>query len=221
MTAQKLPGSDAARHGCGDADLTLMLSAHKAFARDLISLAEAADSADLASPVRHQAVSAGWEVFKRQLHAHHRGEDQFIRPVLGERLSHSDSAQSVLAAMADEHARIDPLLAAVDAALADPAHDRLADVIDALTTALTSHLAHEETDALPLIGTALTGAEWKTVGRRIARRNGLSAGAEFVAWMLAGAPPDRVAAVLAQLPPPLRLLYRGVWKPRYVKVRRW
>lgn len=62
---------------------------------------------------------------------------------------HRDSAQSVLAAMAGEQARIDPLPAAVDTAFADPARDRLADVSDALATTLTSHLAHEETDALP------------------------------------------------------------------------
>jgi hemerythrin HHE cation binding domain-containing protein len=221
MTTQRPQDSDAARHGSGDADLTLMIAAHQAFSRDLASLARAAGSADLANPVRRQAVRNGWQVFKRQLYAHHRGEDQFIWPALSKRLSRSDGALSVLAAMEDEHARIDPLLAAVDAAFADPAHDRFADVIDALATTLTSHLAHEEADALPLIGIALTGAEWKAVGRRIARSNGLSAGTEFFAWMLDGAAPDRVAVVLAQLPLPLRLLYRAVWRPRYVKAGHW
>jgi len=55
----------------------------------------------------------------------------------------------VLAAMAGEHARIDPLPAAVDTAFVSPARDRLADVSDALATTLTSHLAREETDPLP------------------------------------------------------------------------
>ena len=62
---------------------------------------------------------------------------------------HRGSAQSVLAAMAGEHARIDPLPAAVDTAFVSPAWDRLADVSDALATTLTSHLAREETDPLP------------------------------------------------------------------------
>jgi hypothetical protein len=39
--------------------------------------------------------------------------------------------------------------------------------------------------------------------------------------MLDGAEPEKVAAVLAGLPPPLRLLYRAVWKPRYGKVGHW
>jgi hypothetical protein len=221
MTTQKPPGTGAARHGSGDADLTLMISAHQAFSRDLVSLARAAGPADLANPVRRQAAGNGWQVFKRQLHAHNRSEDEFIWPVLGERLSHSDSARSVLAAMEEEHARIDPLLAAVDAAFAQPAHDRLADVIDTLATTLTSHLAHEETDALPLIGTALTGAEWEAVGRRIVRSNGLSAGRRVLCPDARRRPPERVAAVLAQLPRPLRLLYRAVWKPRYGKAGHW
>ena len=221
MTTQKLPGSDAARHGSGDADLTVMIAAHDAFRRDLVSLARAAGSADLSDPARRQAVGTGWTVFKRQLHMHHSGEDTFIWPALTRRLSDSDSARSVLDAMEAEHRRIDPLLAAVDEAFADPAPDRLADVTDALVTDLSGHLAHEERDALPLIGTALTNAEWRKIGARLGRSNGLSGGSEFFAWMLDGAPPQRAAAVLSQLPPPLRLLYRTIWKPRYARVSHW
>jgi hypothetical protein len=65
MTTQRLPGSKAARHGAGDADLTVMIAAHDAFRRDLISLARAATAANRADPVRRERVSRGWEVFKR------------------------------------------------------------------------------------------------------------------------------------------------------------
>jgi len=90
-----------------------------------------------------------------------------------------------------------------------------------LTSTLTGHLAHEERDGLPLIGVALTGAEWRGVGRKIARKNGLSSGAEMFAWILDGADRDQAAATLGQLPPPLRLLYRAIWKPRFEKTPRW
>ena len=116
MTTQKLPGSDAARHGNGDADLTIMLAAHDAFRRDLTGLARAAASADLSDPARRQSVAAGWELFKRELHLHHTAEDELIWPTLRPRLVHSEHALSVLDAMEEEHERIDPLLAAVDAA---------------------------------------------------------------------------------------------------------
>jgi hemerythrin-like domain-containing protein len=247
MTTQNLPGTDAARHGTGDADLTIMLAAHDAFRRDLTRLVRAAAAADLSDPARRRSVAAGWELFKHELHLHHTAEDEVIWPVLRPRLSQSEDALSVLDAMEEEHERIDPLLAAVDAAFAQHREDSLADVIDSLVTTLTGHLAHEERDGLPLIGVTLTAAEWRGVGFKIARRNGLSEGGEMFAWMLDGAAVhgepaahgargDGVhgeaaggahgahidaAAALRTLPPPLRLLYRAVWKPRFNKTPRW
>ena len=248
MTTQNLPGTDAARHGTGDADLTIMLAAHDAFRRDLTRLVRAAAAADLSDPARRRSVAAGWELFKHELHLHHTAEDEVIWPVLRPRLAHSEHALSVLDAMEEEHERIDPLLAAVDAAFAQRREDVLADVIDALVTTLTGHLAHEERDGLPLIGVALTAAEWRGVGFKIARRNGLSEGGEMFAWILDGAADSSrgdpatdggrgdpatdggrgdpatattAAATLRTLPPPLRLLYRAVWKPRFNKTPRW
>jgi hypothetical protein len=219
MTTQNLPGANAARHGTGDADLTIMIAAHDAFRRDLTRLARTASAANLSEPAKRQSVAAGWELFKRELHIHHTAEDEIIWPALRPRLAHSPTALSVLDAMEAEHELIDPLLASVDAAFArqEPA----ADVIDALTSALTGHLAHEERDGLPLIGVALTAAEWRGVGRKMASKNGLSAGSEMFAWILDGADRDHSKATLAQLPPPLRLLYRARWKPRFDKTPRW
>jgi len=264
MTTQKLPGTDAARHGTGDADLTIMLAAHDAFRRDLTRLARAAASADLSDPARRQSVAVGWELLKRELHIHHTAEDELIWPALRPRLVHSEHALSVLDAMEEEHERIDPLLAAVDAAFNQrdstqrdstpapaasapaagaaaagaatpvastpagggpgedrPGADRLADVIDGLASTLTGHLGHEERDGLPLIGMALTAAEWRGVGRKIARKGGLASGAEMFAWILDGADRQHATATLGQLPPPVRLIYRAVWKPRFQKTPRW
>ena len=251
MTTQKLPGTDAARHGTGDADLAIMLAAHDAFRRDLARLARAAAAADLSDPAKRQSVAAGWELFKRELHLHHTAEDEIIWPVLRPRLAHSENALSVLDEMEEEHERIDPLLAAVDAAFLQrdgaagsagvgpagvgpagvgpagpagvdwPGGDRLADVIDVLASTLTGHLAHEERDGLPLIGVALTSAEWRGVGFKIARRNGMSQGSEMFAWILDGAGREDAAVTLRMLPPPLRLLYRAIWKPRFDKTPRW
>jgi hypothetical protein len=219
MTTQNLPGTNAARHGTGDADLTIMIAAHDAFRRDLTRLARTASAAN--DPARRQSVQAGWELFKRELHIHHTAEDEIIWPALRPRLANSASALSVLDAMEAEHQLIDPLLAAVDAQFAATGSDRVADVIDALTSALTGHLRHEERDGLPLIGVALTAAEWRGVGRKMASKNGLAASAEMFAWILDGTDRDHSKATLAQLPPPLRLLYRARWKPRFDKTRRW
>ncbi|MGH3826681.1 MAG: hemerythrin domain-containing protein, partial [Pseudonocardiaceae bacterium] len=106
-------------------------------------------------------------------------------------------------------------------AFTDPAGDQLPGAVDELVSCLHGHLAHEERDALPLIGTALTAGEWRTVGMRLGRENGLSGSSEFFAWMLDGIPADEVTAVLAELPAPLRLVYRLAWRPRYARVSRW
>ena len=228
MTTRNLPSlSDTARHGTGDADLTIMLAAHAAFRRDLAQLARAATFADLPDPGRRASVQAGWELFKRQLHIHHTAEDEIVWPALRERLTRSENAQSVLDAMEAEHRQIDPLLAAVDVAFARADHGHRADVraigdaADALAGSLTAHLTHEERDGLPLIGEALTSAEWRRVGFRIVRKNGLSAGGEMFAWLADGADPDHAAAAIGTLPPPARLVYRAIWRPRYKRTSSW
>jgi hypothetical protein len=229
MTAQKLPGSAAASSGSGDADLTIMTAAHDALRRDLTALTRAAQGPGRHIPDRQRSVAAGWELFKRQLHLHHTAEDDLIWPALRERLGHSANALSVLDAMEAEHQLIDPLLAAVDAGFASsagpdsgqPHPDLLADAVDTLAATLTGHLTHEEKDGLPLIGVALTAAEWRRVGFKIARSNGLSAGGEMFTWLLSSAPPGQVRAVTGQLPPPARVLYKAVWKPRFEKTKRW
>ncbi len=227
MTTNKLPGTDAARHGAGDADLTIMIAAHEALRRDLAGLAHAAGDAGRGGPARREAVERGWEVFQRQLHIHHTAEDELIWPALRERLAHSDVARSVLDAMEDEHQQIDPLLDAVNRTMARPdggagvlGDTVLGDTVDVLTMALHGHLAHEERAALPLIGTALTAAEWRGVGRRIGMQNLRHAG-EMFAWMLDGAEPEQAAAAVHELPPPARLLYRAVWRPRFARQPRW
>src|SRR5581483_5356749 len=111
------------------------------------------------------------------------------------RFANSENALSVLDEMEAEHAQIDPLLAAVDDAFARrgadgagsddwPGVDRLADVADVLTTSLTAHLVHEERDGLPLISAGLTAAQWRGVGRAMARKNGIADGSQMFAWML-------------------------------------
>ena len=219
-----LPGSDPASRGTGDADLTMMLAVHAAFRRDLERLTRAAASADLSDPARQTSVRAGWELLKWQLHQHHMGEDTLIWPELRQRLSHSDGAQSVLDAMEAEHKQIDPLIAAVDGAFTEIEAGHRADlpaVAGALTTSLTAHLSHEERDGLPLIGVALTEAEWRRVGIKIGRAHGLSAIGVVFGWLADGADQDQAAAVLGILPPPMRLIYRAFWKPRYERTPRW
>jgi len=159
-------------------DLTLMVAFHDAFRRDLGHLAHTTSRhrAQLDEPARRRAVRTGWELFKTQLHMHHTGEDTDLWPRMRVHLAGRPDDLALLQAMEDEHGRIDPLLDAVDGALADRdhGHQRLADTVDALASELSGHLAHEERDTLPLLDRSLTQAEWRAfVADRLALRRRL------------------------------------------------
>jgi len=68
---------------------------------------------------------------------------------------------------------------------------------------------------------ALTAAEWRGAGIQIARQNGLSLAGEMFAWIADGADPQEAAATVGTLPPPARLIYRAVWRPRYRRTPHW
>jgi iron-sulfur cluster repair protein YtfE (RIC family) len=206
-------------------DLTLMVAFHDAFRRDLAHLARTASRrpAELDEPARHTAVLAGWELFKTQLHIHHTAEDNDLWPRMRTHLADRPDELALLQAMQDEHARIDPLLAAVEDAVADRdgGHQRLGDTIDALASELYGHLSHEERDVLPLIDLSLTQAEWQAFGNDQRRRTGIRGAAQFLPWVLDEASPQQVVAVLAGLPAPLRVVYRRIWQPRYARHDHW
>src|SRR6266536_3579559 len=188
-------------------DLTLMVAFHDAFRRDLAHLAHATSRhrAQLDEPNRRTA------------------EDADLWPRMRTHLADRPDELALLQAMQDEHARIDPLLAGVDGALADQdgGHQRLGDTVDALAGELHGHLRHEERDALPLIDQSLTQAEWQAFGNDQRRRIGLRGAAQLFPWLLDEASPEQVKAVLAGLPPPLRVVYRRIWQPRYGHHDHW
>jgi hypothetical protein len=185
-------------------DLTMMYVAHRAFRRDLDRLAGQLDDT-----TRRDR----WQLFTRQLHAHHRAEDVSLWPRLQERCRDDAAALDTLAAMEAEHAAIDPLLAEVDR---DPGTG-----LDALTTHLGAHLEHEEQAALPLVRERLTAADWRGFLAEVRRANGLSGAREFFPWMIEAAPAAEAEAVCRPLPAPLRILVRRRWVPAYERKHPW
>jgi len=80
MREENLLHSDAAHPRGSAADLGVMLAAHRAFRRDVTTLARAASRDTLRDPVRRVTVGTGWEVFRRQLLLHHQAEDTGMFP---------------------------------------------------------------------------------------------------------------------------------------------
>ena len=219
MTNNALPGTSAAKYGPGDR-LIAMQAAHDAFRRDLARMARVATPANLRDPKRRQSILNGWAIFENQLLIHHKHEDRFLWPRLRTRMASSAAALSTLDAMDAEHALIDPLLEAVNHSFAHGG-EGVGDVIDEMTGKLDDHLGHEEREAMPMIGVALTDAEWKGVVSDIRKATKLSSAAQFMPWLSDGVSAADEKTILSIMPPPARVVYRRFWKPKYTSVSHW
>jgi len=199
------------------ADVAFMRALHAALRRDLSRLREAA--AQLDSPAgAPPTVLAGWDAFRAQLGNHHAAEDDDLWPVLRQEMSGAADLASV-DAMVEEHRHIPPALAGVDAALRGGGE--LAAPAELLSTVVLDHLAHEEREVIPLIERHLTRVQWRAFLHKERDRRSPRQRPEFLTWILDAAGEQDAAAVLAEMPPPARLAYRWVLKPRYDAQRRW
>lgn len=208
-------------HHSYNLDMSMMFAVHDAMRRDLHRLARLAGSTDGGDPRAVLRNAIGWEMFKSFLTVHHTSEDVTVWPVVKQAVSDRADDLAVVTAMEEEHASIDPLLAAVDAAIADTDDpSRLADVIDALAVGLSDHLRHEEISALPLIDRTLTPAQWKVFSDDHRARIGSDAN-RYLPWLLDEAPPETVAAILGKMPEPLLRAYETEWRAAYGELRPW
>ncbi|WP_194924245.1 hemerythrin domain-containing protein [Catenulispora pinisilvae] len=235
------PGTSTGTAGrsTGRIDFTLMYVTHDAFRRDLARLRRAAAEGRTDSV----GVRLGWANFKQQLHVHHTAEDEALWPrVEAACVGRPDAAEilaaEILAAMAAEHARLDPLLEAVDAALEQRSADLadhadlagradlagpadLAGLVGDLQAALGGHMKHEEDAALPLIQEVLSPDDWAAFGKTIARKQKLSGAAAYVPWVVDGADEAQQAAFFHAMPAPVKVLNRLFWGPRHRRRHPW
>jgi hypothetical protein len=194
----------------GQADWTLMTAIHEALRRDLDQLLNATAS--------HAPARARWSAFRHQLRFHLAAEHAAMWPRARAQLAGDPPGQALLDAMDDEQRLLGPLQVVIDDAFtmnADPR--RLRQLLTRLRTRLTSHLAHEEADALPLVSQFLSPGELGRITRAIRGGRSVRRVATTVPWALAGASPDIREQVLSQLPAPARLLCQTVWLPRYAR----
>jgi acyl-CoA synthetase (AMP-forming)/AMP-acid ligase II len=194
----------------GQADWMLMTAIHDALRRDLDQL--------LQGTVSRAAARTRWAIFCGQLRFHLTTEEAVMWRPARARLAGDPGGLALLDAMQDEHRLISPLQAVTDDAFimdADPG--RLRQLLTRLRTRLTSHLAHEESDALPLISQIMTRRELAAIGRAVRGGTGAWHPGATVPWALTGATPGVCQQVRSQLPAPTRLLYRTLWLPRYMR----
>lgn len=201
-------------------DSIMLVVVHDALRRDADHLARSVERRDLEDPGRRAGFLTGWEIFKRQLRRHHDSEDRDLWPLARTYLPARDEENVLLNEMEDEHARIAPLVAAVDTALATSDAGWLAEATVTFRAELLAHLSHEERATLPMLESVLSGQDWKAFARAQRRSTGYRA-REFFPYILHEADPERAARVSRRLAPPLRLMVGRVWQPRYASIARW
>jgi hypothetical protein len=202
-------------------DVSMMFAMHDALRRELVQVARIASRTD-DHPGQLLRAALGWELFKKFLLVHHQSEDDTLWPALRTNVAGQPDRLALTDALEAEHAVIEPLLTAIDAAAADPhyGYQRFGDIVDELTTKLTAHLAHEETDGLPLIDASLTEQQWQHFAQVHAERIAGDA-PTYMPWLLNGASPQTLDAVLGKFPPPLLTAFREQWGPAYAALAIW
>ena len=202
-------------------DMSMMFAMHDALRRELAQVGRIASGRD-DNPGTLLRAALGWELFKKFLTVHHQTEDDVLWPPLRASVAGRPGRTALVDALEAEHGVIDPLLAAIDAAAADPdyGYQRFGDIVDELSAKLNAHLAHEETDGLPLIDASLTPAQWQHFAQVHGERN-LPDASRFMPWLLAGARPEVLDAILGKFPPPLLTAYREQWAPAYAAQTIW
>jgi iron-sulfur cluster repair protein YtfE (RIC family) len=198
-------------------DVGFMLALHAALRRDISRMKEATarieDSANVPT-----TVLAGWDAFKTELDFHHHAEDEDLWPALRNELSDPQELAAV-DTMVEEHKHIEPALAGADSAFHGTGE--LNQTVDALSTVVLDHLAHEEREVLPLIEQHMTRGQWRSFLTTARNRRPRKEQPEFLAWVLDDAGDQDTAAVFSVIPPPARLVYRWVLRPRHDAQHLW
>lgn len=177
---------------------------HRAMTTDLARLAVVADEL-VRSPDRRRL-----RLLRRYLRGisaeivnHHRVEDDDVWPLL-ETVA---ADRTALVSLTEDHERLDPLLArAGELAAADTATPELAATLHELADLLVRHVADEERDVFPIIIERIRVEDYARLQERFRGTLGLATLTFVVPWVVGHASPDERPALLADAPPPLRVL---------------
>ncbi len=210
----------------GPHDQSGMYVVHHAFRRDLTAFEAAVRATPVGDAATWAALAGRWTTFATVLHHHHGVEDENLWPVLLAEATGDVSATAMLHAMEAEHEGIDPALASCAAGFAAMVehpcddHRNALDVhVTATRAALLAHLAHEETEALPLLQQTLSTAQNAAFEKAAGRAYPLRMMPFLLPWVAAGMPADVRQRIVAGAGPGYGLLLR-MFRGRYERGER-
>ncbi|SEO77442.1 hemerythrin domain-containing protein [Trujillonella endophytica] len=193
----------------GPIDTRQMITVHRFFRREFRLAGGVVAGVAADDQKRARLVADHVELLTRTLHHHHTHEDELIWPKLLDRVP--EELAPLVRLMAEQHARVDSVVAEIDelrprwavtAGAAD--RDRLAELLDRLSGHLAEHLDAEEERVLPIIARTLTAQEWHEVGERARASNRKDQMSLVLGMLQYEGDPEAVAAMLAAAPPPVR-----------------
>lgn len=162
---------------------------------------------------RARAIERWWRGYAGEVLAHHTVEDEIFFPRLVERVP---TAAGHLDRIDADHHRLDELMDAAGAAMvrlaasADPEDAQSAAVVVLeLAELMDRHLDFEDADLVPLFTRHFTAEEYAELADAAVSSLGLSQAAFTVPFVMHWAPAADAAALLAEAPLPMRLLFRA------------
>jgi len=206
--------------GCDTSDMRMIHGYFRLVFGQAPALAEGVADGDTA---RAAVVSDHFAAIADTLHGHHHGEDILLWDQLEAR---NPACSAHVTDMRRDHAAMSQELAALEAALpawrTDASAEHRTTVLYALNgilALLNQHLGAEEKQILPVAAVALTQKEWDKLGEH--GRASVTGSFRFIqlGFILESLGADAPAWLQANLPAPIRLLYRLVGKPKFEKYR--
>jgi len=214
----QLPSTGAL--GCDTSDMRMIHGYFRLVFGQAPALAEGVADGDTA---RAALVSDHLASIADTLHHHHHGEDILLWDQLEAR---NPACSAHVSEMRRDHAAMSEELAALEAALpawrADASAQHRTTVLYALNgihALLTQHLGAEEKQILPVAAAAFSQGEWD----RLSQHGRASVPGSFrfiqLGFILESLGADAPAWLRANLPAPVRLIWRLIGKPRFERYR--
>jgi iron-sulfur cluster repair protein YtfE (RIC family) len=196
-----------------------MLAVHDCLRKEFASLPLNVKGTPEDSGERAAIVGGHVMMMSAMLTAHHEGEDAVLWPLLRERAPQLDS---VVAEMEAQHARMIELLQRTQAQAQEWMADTNVQTRSALHTTLIAlerevlaHLAHEETDVLPVAVEAVSYDEFAEMGRHAQASMTPEQMAIGLGMIVDDTTEDNAAAILDSLPPDVRAYVEGPGREIY------
>ena len=190
--------------------LSLNTVIHAAVRRDVRRFQQALETFPVGSKERAAELQRAWENLDKQLYHHHHSEETIFWPALKE----LGADLSLVSDLDGEHQRLADAMTGVRTAMApfaaDPGADQLAAVRSAfaeLSSVIENHFGHEERDLEPMLATATTTPQWKKAQRDIRRTMSPPEAGVYFAWLQDGADADALAYLKHEIPPPVLFVF--------------